>query len=88
MGLRTWVYDGFRFTRLQHISWRGDILRRGPQSLDEIKIDMIGRDEIEVLQRIRTNLFARKYLKLQQDGQSALFPSEGSLTLVFVLNMG
>ncbi|KAF4632308.1 hypothetical protein G7Y89_g5825 [Cudoniella acicularis] len=80
MDLRTNVYDGFRFTRLQHISWRGDILRSGAQSLEKIKIDMIDPDETEVSQRTRTNLFARKHLKLQQGGQSALFLSLRRLT--------
>jgi hypothetical protein len=91
LDVRSNVYDAFRFARLQHISWRGDslleaaargeLLRTSAQFLEEVEIDVIDPDETELSLRNPTNLFAYKYLKLKQVGQSILFPSLRKLTL-------
>jgi hypothetical protein len=94
LDLRPKIYDAFRFARLQQISWRGDSLpeakargenlRSSAQFLEEVEIDLIDLDETEVSLRTPVNQLARKYLELEQGGQSLLFCALRKLALTGV----
>jgi hypothetical protein len=84
------IYDSFRFTQLQNISWRaptdrqlqvlGEILRGSAHILEEAEIDYIGPLDLDQLLG-EENYFAHRYLRLKPGEQCVLFSSLRKLSL-------